>query len=341
MRRLLMALALGASLARPAWAQTVTTQQDLSTTVCPTTGNGAGCVVLVLSGGQAGAAIQIQGTFVGTVAFEGSVDGTTYTPINMTASNATASDVPVTSATTTGIWIGGVGGLTTMRARFSAYSSGTASVNLRGSMSSASSSVSSSTSSVTQGTSPWVVGGALTRDNAAPGATQVDVMPCVSGSSALSLTTNRSQKIWCNLFGAQAMMLTNSSTGAAYDLAPEAPSATSAYAVRCGILTTASTNSTSCKGSEARFYGIYVINTTATVYYLRLYNTASAPTCSSATGFIESIPIPASTTGAGFILAMPYPTQYATGLGYCITASSTSTANDNAAAGIFGGVLYK
>lgn len=109
----------------------------------------------------------------------------------------------------------------------------------------------------------------------------------------------------------------------------------------CNILSTASTNSISCKGSAGNRTGGFVINTTATLYYLRLYNTASAPTCSSATGFIMSIPIPASTTGAGVVTNIPIGgVAFATGYGYCLTASSTSTANDNAAAGLFGELYY-
>ncbi len=108
----------------------------------------------------------------------------------------------------------------------------------------------------------------------------------------------------------------------------------------CAILSTASTNSTSCKGSSGYRVGWWLVNTTATLYYLRIYNTASAPTCSSATGFVQSVPIPASTTGAGIVVQLPNSVAFATGLGYCITASSGSTANDNAAAGVFGELLY-
>ena len=108
----------------------------------------------------------------------------------------------------------------------------------------------------------------------------------------------------------------------------------------CNILSTASTNSTNCKASAGNRLGGYVINITATLYYLRLYNTATAPTCSSATGFITSIPIPASTTGSGITYIIPNSVAFATGFGYCVTASSTSTANDNAAAGIFGELYY-
>ena len=116
-------------------------------------------------------------------------------------------------------------------------------------------------------------------------------------------------------------------------------------ASKCGITSAASTNSTSCKGSAGRVMGIWVLNTTTTVYYLRLYESAAAPTCSSATGFIQSYPIPpaaaAGQTG-GFMMPFgPAGLAYATGIGYCITGGSSSTDNTNAATGIFGTIAYK
>lgn len=114
----------------------------------------------------------------------------------------------------------------------------------------------------------------------------------------------------------------------------------------CAVLSTASTNATSCATAAAGFYGYELLNTTTTVYYLRLYNLATSPTCSSATGFVRSIPIPpASTSGlVGGAIAMrtiPNTASFTTGLAYCITGGSTSTDNTNAAAGIFGAIEFK
>lgn len=114
--------------------------------------------------------------------------------------------------------------------------------------------------------------------------------------------------------------------------------------LECVIVSAASTNSNSCKGSAGNFYGFDLVNTTTTVYYLRLYNTAAAPTCFSATGFIRSVPVPpaAAAGGAGGIVrVLPIGVGYATGIGYCLTGGSSSTDNTNAATGIFGTVLYK
>lgn len=114
--------------------------------------------------------------------------------------------------------------------------------------------------------------------------------------------------------------------------------------LECQIVSAASTNATSCKGSAGNFFGYDIYNTTTTVYYLRLYNTAAAPTCSSATGFIRSIPIPpASAAGGvgGAIRGLPIGVAYGTGIGYCITGGSSSTDNTNAAVGLFGTVMYR
>lgn len=203
LRRLLFVCALIGLASTPTFAQQAM-QANLSSTTCP----GTGCVQLQLTG-QAGAAIQIQGTYVATIEFEGSVDGQTFTSINMTP---TASTTPASSATANGIWLGGVGGLSAVRARLSAYTSGVVGINIRNS--------SGSAASTSAGSIAGTVAGDKTNNNAAPAATQLDVMPGISSATALSLTTGRSQKMWLNLFGATSVQFTNSVTGAAYDLAP-------------------------------------------------------------------------------------------------------------------------
>jgi len=103
----------------------------------------------------------------------------------------------------------------------------------------------------------------------------------------------------------------------------------------------ASTNATNVKNSAGTVYMLRAFNVTSTAYYLRMYNLSTSPTCSSATGFIESIPIPASTTGAGFVIPQSVGQDFATGIGFCITGGAGSTDNTNAATGVFVTVLYK
>jgi hypothetical protein len=121
------------------------------------------------------------------------------------------------------------------------------------------------------------------------------------------------------------------------------PSSASGDAISgCYLVSTATTNATNCKASAGNFFGVRAVNTTSTIYYLRLYNLATAPTCSSATGFIESIPIPHNTgTGGGIVAPELLPTQYTTGIGFCLTGGGSSTDNTAAATGVYLKIGYK
>ena len=104
----------------------------------------------------------------------------------------------------------------------------------------------------------------------------------------------------------------------------------------------ASTNSTNVKNAAGTICDIHVINTTSTTYFLRLYNLAAAPTCSSATGAVDSIPIPnAAAAGAGVSLTFPMGTAYGTGIGFCLTGGGSDTDNTNAATGVYVSIDYK
>lgn len=109
----------------------------------------------------------------------------------------------------------------------------------------------------------------------------------------------------------------------------------------CYITSAASTNATNCKASAGNLYSIQAINTTATLYFLRLYNLASAPTCSSATGFVRTVPLPASATGAGVVIPQDVGEGFATGIGFCLTGGGASTDNTSAATGVYLTLLYK
>jgi hypothetical protein len=109
--------------------------------------------------------------------------------------------------------------------------------------------------------------------------------------------------------------------------------------------TGASTNSTSLVGAAANLTMMTALNTTTTVYYLKLYNSSSAPTCSSATNLKHVFPIPpAAASGGvgGFVVPLPAPGEsYSSGIGFCVTASGSDTANDNAATGVYIEASYK
>ena len=86
-------------------------------------------VALALNGDSA-ASIQLTGTWVGTVTFEGTTDGTTWVPVNALPST---SSVPATTATVNGLYRLTPGGLAQLRAHMTAFTSGSATVTARAS----------------------------------------------------------------------------------------------------------------------------------------------------------------------------------------------------------------
>lgn len=84
------------------------------------------------------------------------------------------------------------------------------------------------------------------------------------------------------------------------------------------LLSAASTNATSLKASAGTLYFLYAVNLNAAVRYLKLYNKASAPTVGTDTP-VATLPIPASATGAGFVLPMDPGMDFSTGIAYAVT----------------------
>ena len=106
----------------------------------------------------------------------------------------------------------------------------------------------------------------------------------------------------------------------------------------------ASTNATNVKNAAGTVYGYTLTNTTTTIYYLRMYNLASAPTCSSATGYVSTIPIPPTSAAGGAggrEIQKNIGQAFTTGIGFCVTGGASSTDNTNAATGVFVEILYK
>jgi hypothetical protein len=136
----------------------------------------------------------------------------------------------------------------------------------------------------------------------------------------------RAFAIWCNQYGAQHFILTDNAGNPADVSTPY-------Y-----LTSAASTNSTNVKASAGTLHMVHLTNTTATTYYLRLYNLASAPTCSSATGFVKTVPVLA-TSSNGYTLTVGE--TFATGIGFCFTGGSGSTDNTNAATGIMIAMDYR
>lgn len=77
--------------------------------------------------GMGSLGVQIEGTFSGTLSFEGALEGS-YVALNMHPPDSTSS---VTTTTDPGIWVGSIAGLRIVRVRMSSYASGAAKVSLQ------------------------------------------------------------------------------------------------------------------------------------------------------------------------------------------------------------------
>jgi hypothetical protein len=107
------------------------------------------------------------------------------------------------------------------------------------------------------------------------------------------------------------------------------------------IISAASTNATSVKGSAGQVYGIVATNINAAVRYLKLYNKASSPTVGTDTP-VMTIPIPGNTAGAGIVIDIPQGLAFATGIAAAITTGVADSDTGAVAANeIVVSILYK
>jgi hypothetical protein len=306
--------------------------------------------------------VTIRGTYAGVAAtFEASPDATNYfTAQAVRVDSAAIETTTGTLSSTVRAWFVNTAGMTRFRLNVSAYTSGTGSVTITPlGMTGGAQTVQVSSSALPSGaatestlsTLNGKIPASPSTDRttaAAPFAARLTdgaafYKPTTPSDTQPVSCTNCSGTVSENLgqVGGNSVTTTDNGTQAT---APVPTASSTAGALDCNVASAATTNATSCKASAGNFYGYEIYNSTTTVYYLRLYNTASAPTCSSATGFIRSIPIPpAGSAGQvnGAISNQQFPTNYSTGIGFCITGGSSSTDNTSAATGLFVTLRYK
>jgi hypothetical protein len=104
-------------------------------------------------------------------------------------------------------------------------------------------------------------------------------------------------------------------------------------------LSAATQNATSIKGSAGTLCKFVAINTTATVYYLKTYDKATAPTCASDT-VLGTYPIPPSNGGVAIPLG-PFGEAYTLGIGFCLTGALADADASSAATGVTLAYSYK
>ncbi len=87
----------------------------------------SGAIVLLPCAGYGTVGFRLSGTFTGTVTFEGSVDGATWSTLTVTTFDGSTT---ATTATSAGQWTASCAALTAVRTRMSSYTSGTCDVAL-------------------------------------------------------------------------------------------------------------------------------------------------------------------------------------------------------------------
>jgi hypothetical protein len=81
--------------------------------------------------GVAGVAIDLRGTFVATVTFQGSIDGTNFFSLVAIPQSSTQNTALVSTATAQGAWLANCAGMVQVRCIATAYTSGTITATLR------------------------------------------------------------------------------------------------------------------------------------------------------------------------------------------------------------------
>jgi hypothetical protein len=105
------------------------TPQAVSTTGNITALNGS---VTLTTQGTSGVAIDLRGTFVATVTFQGTIDGTTFFNLQATPVASSNNVAAVTTAAAAGAWYVQSGGCVQVRAIATAFTSGTITATIRG-----------------------------------------------------------------------------------------------------------------------------------------------------------------------------------------------------------------
>ena len=99
-------------------------------------------------------------------------------------------------------------------------------------------------------------------------------------------------------------------------------------------LSAATNNSTNIKASAGTVYGVTIVQTTTTLGDFRFYDSASAPTCSSATGAVNNYAIQSNANSPGFHLTFPVGKKFVNGIGFCLTGAVADNDNTNFVTGV-------
>jgi hypothetical protein len=100
-------------------------------------------------------------------------------------------------------------------------------------------------------------------------------------------------------------------------------------------LSTVSTNCTLVQAGKVVLHDIVPINTTAVIYYLKLFNKATAPIAGTDVPVL-SIPVPygTSSSGGGAVIPSTLGYLFGLGLGFCLVGGIADNDSSNAGSGV-------
>lgn len=110
-----------------------------------------------------------------------------------------------------------------------------------------------------------------------------------------------------------------------------ATAATSGGATPFRLISAASTNATSVKGSAGQVYAVWATNVNAAARYLKFYNKASAPTVGTDTP-VFVCGLPGNAAGAGGSIAIPPGIEFTTGIAIALTTGIADSSTGAVAA---------
>lgn len=173
------------------------------------------------------------------------------------------------------------------------------------------------------------VGLPITNANANGQATMANSAPVVIASNQASIPVTLTST---TITGTAAV--TQSGTWAT-NLIP----ATSGGLTISSTLIASGTNATSVKASAGQLYKVEVTNNSANIGYLKIYNTASAPTAGAGTPVIRLM-VPGNASGTGVLSTYDNGVAFATGIGFTFTGGIADADTTSVAASAFIVNLY-
>ena len=101
------------------------------------------------------------------------------------------------------------------------------------------------------------------------------------------------------------------------------------------FLTAATTNANVVVAGTRVVDSILAVNTVAAIYYLKLYDKATAPVCNTdPVVYTAPVPFAAGSAGGGVFLPFPNGLRFQNGVAFCLTGGLADNDNTNAVVGV-------